>query len=158
MAVYKATDKAYYQQMPSWFVDALPAGDDEDKSAAFFLSDGDREAWDQPVVVVLEMPPNFVLLRHAHPSHRVEVVVKGQLTTEDGTVLGPGDVMVASPGEIYGPKVIGPEGCTTAEVFSRADAMVRIIADSADGFREHDLRENDFPRDLVIPRRDGESG
>jgi hypothetical protein len=154
MAAFKASDEAYYRQVPSWFADALPAGDDEDKSAMFFLSDGDKEAWDQPAVVVLEMPPGFVLMRHAHPAHRVEVVVKGSLTTEDGVVLGPGDVMVAGPGELYGPKIIGPEGCTTAEVFGRAEAIIRIVADSSEGFREHDLRTGDMPRDLVIPRRE----
>jgi hypothetical protein len=148
MAVFRTDEPDYYGQIPEWFIDACPKGEEGDASAMFFLTDGEQEAWDAPAVVILEMPPGYVLLRHAHPAPRVEVIVKGGLTTEDGIVLGPGDVMVARAGELYGPKVIGPDGCTTAEVFGRADAIVRIIADSADGFREHDIRKGEMPRDL----------
>ena len=47
-------------------------------SQLFVLSD-DQQALDAPAVVVLEMPPNYVLFRHAHVCHRFEVVVKGSL-------------------------------------------------------------------------------
>src|SRR5437667_4813719 len=136
MAVFKMGDEAYYRQIPAWFANATPDSREGEAMAVFFLSDPEEEAWDAPAAVIFEMPPNYVLLRHAHPAHRFEVVIKGQLTTEDGTVLGPGDVMIARPGELYGPKVAGPQGCTTAEVFARADAIVRLIADSDEGVRE----------------------
>jgi hypothetical protein len=149
MASFKISDDEYYRQIPTWFADATPDGEEGEQMAMFFLSDPEEEAWAAPAAVIFEMPPNYVLLRHAHPSYRFEVVIKGELTTEDGTVLGPGDVMVAGPGELYGPKVAGPEGCTTAEVFARADAIVRLIADSSEGVREHDVRKGEFPRDFA---------
>ena len=79
------------------------------------LSD-DPESWDVPAVVMLEMPPNYVLFRHADICHRFEVVVKGSLEA-DGEDPAPGRRHDRAPGELYGPHTAGPEGCTTAEVF-----------------------------------------
>jgi hypothetical protein len=82
----------------------------------------DPEAPEVPAVVMLDMPPGYVLFRHAHICHRFEVVVKGSLVAGDRT-LRPGDVMTARPGEWYGPHIAGPEGCTTAEVFGTLDGV-----------------------------------
>jgi hypothetical protein len=87
------------------------------RRATFFVL-GAVEDPASPVAAVLEMPPGHVIVRHAHDCERFEVVVKGSLDVGD-KVLGPGDVMIAQPGEFYGPKVCGPEGCTTVEFFSR---------------------------------------
>jgi hypothetical protein len=106
----------------------------------------DDDAVDAPAVVMLEMPPDYVLFRHAHICHRFEVVVKGTLRAGDRT-LYPGDVMSARPGEWYGPHVAGPEGCTTAEVFGTLDGVFRVLAETADGHREFDFREGDVPPD-----------
>lgn len=104
---------------------------------------GDPEA---PAAVVLDMPPGYVMFRHAHPCHRVEVVVKGSLTAGD-RVLHSGDVMTADPGEWYGPHVAGPAGCTTVEVFSSLEGVFRVFAESDGGPREYDFRLGELPRD-----------
>jgi anti-sigma factor ChrR (cupin superfamily) len=111
----------------------------------FVLADdpGDDDA---PAVVMLAMPPNYVLFRHAHVCHRFEVVVRGSLSV-DGRTLGPGDVMTASPGELYGPHVAGPEGCTTAEVFGSLDGVFRVLAPTSEGIREFDFRRGELPED-----------
>jgi hypothetical protein len=76
---------------------------------------GDPADENSPVAGIFEMPPNFVLPRHAHPCERVEVVIKGSIDVGDRT-LGPGDVMTASSGEPYGEHIAGPDGCTTVEI------------------------------------------
>ncbi|HMK99866.1 MAG TPA: hypothetical protein VK428_06725 [Acidimicrobiales bacterium] len=101
-----------------------------------------------PAVVVLEMPPGYVLFRHAHVCHRFEVVVKGSMTA-DGEVLGPGDVMTAAPGEFYGPHVAGPEGCTTVEVFGTLDGVFRVLAESGSGPKEYDFRTAELPPEYL---------
>lgn len=106
------------------------------------------EDLEAPAVVVLDMPPGYVLFRHAHVCHRFEVVVQGSMTA-DGKVLGPGAVMTATPGEFYGPHVAGPEGCTTVEVFGTLDGVFRVLADSADGPREYDFRTGELPPDYL---------
>jgi hypothetical protein len=111
----------------------------------FVLAD-QPDAWDAPAVVMLEMPPNYVLFRHAHICHRFEVVVRGSLEA-DGRILGPGDVMTARPGELYGPHTAGPDGCTTAEVFGSHDGVYRVLAESGGAVREFDFREGEFPAD-----------
>ena len=63
----------------------------------------------------------------------------------DGRTLRPGDVMTARPGELYGPHVAGPEGCTTAEVFGALDGVFRVIAPTSDGPCEYDFRRGELP-------------
>jgi len=106
----------------------------------------DPDAPDAPAVVMLDMPPGYVLFRHAHICHRFEVVVKGSMRAGERT-LGPGDVMVAAPGEWYGPHVAGPEGCTTAEVFGTLDGVFRVLAGSGVDEREYDFRKGEAPPD-----------
>ena len=106
----------------------------------------DPAAEDAPAVVVLEMPPGYVLFRHAHICHRFEIVVKGSL--HDGVrTLGPGAVMTADPGEWYGPHTAGPDGCTTAEVFGTFEGVFRVLADGEEGQREFDFRIGETPPD-----------
>jgi hypothetical protein len=116
-----------------------------DGTRVFVLAD-EPESWDAPAVVMLEMPPNYVLFRHAHICHRFEVVVRGSMEA-GGRTLRPGDVMTARPGELYGPHVAGPEGCTTAEVFGSLEGVFRVISDTPDGRREFDFRKGEFPED-----------
>jgi hypothetical protein len=111
-----------------------------------YVLDDDQESWESPAVVVLEMPPNYVLFRHAHVCHRFEVVVKGSLEA-GGRILGPGDVMTARPGELYGPHTAGPEGCTTVEVFGSLEGVFRVLAPTADGVSEFDFRKGEAPDD-----------
>ena len=111
----------------------------------FVLGD-DPESWDAPAVVMLDMPPNYVLFRHAHICHRFEVVVKGSLEA-GGRILGPGDVMTARPGELYGPHTAGPDGCLTAEVFGSHEGVYRVLCETPDGVREFDFRTGEMPAD-----------
>jgi hypothetical protein len=106
----------------------------------------DPEAPDVPAVVILDMPPGYVLFRHAHICYRFEVVVKGSLVAGDRT-LRPGDVMTARPGEWYGPHIAGPEGCTTAEVFGTLDGVFRVMAETGGSGREFDFRQGEIPPD-----------
>jgi anti-sigma factor ChrR (cupin superfamily) len=93
---------------------------------------GDASADDTPMAVVVEMPPGFVIMRHAHPCARFETIVRGTLESED-RVLRPGDVMVSAAGELYGPKTAGKDGCTTIEVFGAASGVTKRIEERADG-------------------------
>jgi hypothetical protein len=70
-----------------------------------------------PRIVVLEMQPGFILPRHHHGCARFEMIVKGSLHAGD-EVLHPGDIMTADANETYGPKVAGPDGCVTVELFA----------------------------------------
>jgi hypothetical protein len=106
----------------------------------------DPESSESPAVVMLEMPPNYALFRHAHICHRFEVAVKGSLEA-GGRILRPGDVMTARPGEMYGPHTAGPEGCTTVEVFSSLAGVFRVISETQDGAREFDFRTGELPED-----------
>jgi hypothetical protein len=70
---------------------------------------------DSGIILWVHMPPGFVVPRHYHDTARVEIVIKGSITTGD-CVLTPGDVMITAPGEWYGPFTAGPEGTLTAEI------------------------------------------
>ena len=118
--------------------------DNEATGTRMFVLADDPTSWDSPAVVLLELPPNYVLFRHAHVCHRFEVVVKGSLEA-GGKVLGPGDVMTARPGELYGPHTAGPEGCTTAEVFGTLEGVFRVIAESPAGPREFNILQGEMP-------------
>jgi anti-sigma factor ChrR (cupin superfamily) len=89
----------------------------------------DTEDAESPLVMLLQLEPGFVLRRHAHDCHRVEIVVSGSLVLEDGQVLGPGDVSVTSPRVFYGPHTAGPEGCLSVEIFSASGRSVGIYPD-----------------------------
>jgi hypothetical protein len=93
---------------------------------------GDPEAEDVPVVYILKMDPGFVLTRHAHDCHRVELVLQGSLDVGERT-LSPGDVMVSAAWEFYGPHIAGPDGCVTAEVFATGAAAYRLIYEDLEG-------------------------
>lgn len=86
---------------------------------------GDTAA-NPPAAVVLDMPPGCRLPRHAHNTHRMEIVVRGSIITPDGQELRPGDVSVSDPGEYYGPLIAGSEGCLTIEIFSGISGLAPI--------------------------------
>jgi hypothetical protein len=118
-----------------------------DGTQVFVLADDSADS-NAPAVVLLKMPPGYRLFRHAHICHRFEVVVEGTLEA-DGKTLGPGDVMTARPGELYGPHTAGPDGCTTAEVFGSLEGVFRVLADGPDGVREYNFLAGESPEDYV---------
>jgi hypothetical protein len=93
---------------------------------------GDPDDPGTPTAAILQMPPGYELTRHAHPCERLEVIVAGSLLV-DGVVLGPGDVMASRAGEMYGPHVAGPHGCTTVEIFSSLTGNGHLIVETDDG-------------------------
>jgi hypothetical protein len=97
-----------------------------------FFALGDPDDPGTAVANMLEMPPNFVLPRHAHDCERLEMVVRGTLEV-DGEILRPGDISLARPMEMYGPHVAGPEGCVTLEFFSSMQGVGQVILDTPDG-------------------------
>lgn len=100
------------------------------RASYFPMGDPDKDS--TPVAVVVEMPPGFVIMRHAHPCDRFEVIVRGTLEAEDRT-LHVGDVMTSKAGELYGPKTAGKDGCTTIEVFSTAAGVTQRIEERPGG-------------------------
>ena len=120
------------------------------RASYFPVGDADKDS--TPVAVVVEMPPGFVIMRHAHPCDRFEVIVRGTLESEDRT-LGPGDVMVSKAGELYGPKTAGKDGCTTIEVFGNAPGVTKRIEERPDGSTVTvDLEQFDLAFKHLMPR------
>ena len=85
-----------------------------------------------PAALIFTMPPGAVISRHAHKCERFEIILEGSLLVED-MVLGPGDVMLARPGEAYGPHTAGPDGCRTLEIFSTLAAAHHILYETPEG-------------------------
>jgi anti-sigma factor ChrR (cupin superfamily) len=104
----------------------------------FALGDANDDA--TPVAVIVEMPPGFVIMRHAHPCARFEAIVRGTLESED-RVLRAGDVMVSAADEFYGPKTAGKDGCVTIEVFGAASGVTKRIEERDDGVVTVDLEQ-----------------
>lgn len=92
---------------------------------------GERET-NPASAMLLQLPPGHVLERHAHDTHRMEIVVKGSIVTADGQELLPGDVAVSGPGEFYGPLTAGSEGCLSVEIFGEIAGMAPRAGDDAD--------------------------
>jgi hypothetical protein len=139
-----ARDDPGYWQVPERFEPITAAV--PDARLGYFLMGPDHE--DTPTAVIFEMDPGFIIPRHAHESERFEVIVRGSLDVGD-RILHVGDVMTAREGEFYGPKVAGPEGCTTVEVFSTRRGAEATLYELVDG--------SQVRRDLLVgePRPDG---
>ena len=129
MKVLALTDDEYWNSSP---LDLAPIVDRTTSRRAAMFRLGE-EGEDAPLAEVLEMPPWYVIIRHAHLCHRFEVVTKGSMYV-DGRIIGPGDVMIAGPGEFYGPKVAGPDGCIAVEFFAKPEGIAGpIIYELPDG-------------------------
>jgi hypothetical protein len=131
MPDYSMDDDPDYWQAPERFRALFEKVRSFGLRASYFpLGDADKDG--TPVAVVVEMPPGFVIMRHAHPCDRFEVIVRGTLEAED-RVLRAGDVMTSKAGELYGPKTAGKDGCTTIEVFGTAAGVTQRIEERPDG-------------------------
>lgn len=145
MPNYSMQDPAYWQ-IPERFREV--SGRSTSRNSYFFMGDPDDAA--TPMAVVLDMEPGRIISRHGHPCERFEVVARGSITVFGGQVLYAGDVMIARPGEIYGPKVVGPDGCTTIEFFSDQTGVTDLASELDDGTRVHAklLEGEQFPPNL----------
>ena len=131
MADYSMDEDPDYWQAPARFRALFDKVRSFGVNASYFpLGDADNDS--TPVAVVVQMNPGFVIMRHAHPCDRFEVIVRGTLEA-DGKTLRAGDVMVSKAGELYGPKTAGKDGCTTVEVFGTAAGVTQRIEERPDG-------------------------
>lgn len=131
MPYFRASDPGFFAVTPELLRPLQEASAPFGLRLAYFCL-GDPGSDTTPVAAVLEMPPRYVLPRHAHVCHRMEVVLKGALDVGEA-VLGPGDVMTTGPGEMYGPHTAGPDGCTTLEIFSSIVGSGEVVYDTAGG-------------------------
>jgi hypothetical protein len=116
MKVTRTVDDDYYESHPDdlQMLTEINAVSNL-KTSTYVLGDALDDA--APTAAIIQYPPNWVLPRHTHACERIEIVIEGSIAVDELT-LGPGDVMEARAGELYGPHVIGPEGCKTVEIFS----------------------------------------
>jgi quercetin dioxygenase-like cupin family protein len=145
MQIFFDKDEAFLQSPAhlKHLIDASPGL----RNGFFALGDATDEK--TAGIVMLQLEPGHVLERHAHDCFRFEVVVAGTLYAGD-KVLGPGDVMIAMPGEHYGPHTAGPEGVTTCEVFSSFSTSFQPLFESPDGtVRKYDFLAGDVPGEEV---------
>ena len=133
MPNYSMDNDAEYWQSPERFRPMFEQASTIGNKASLFAL-GDATDDHTPMVFVLKMEPGFVLTRHGHPCDRLEVIVRGSLEI-NGKVFRPGDILTAAANELYGPKVAGPEGCTTVEVFANATGAYERITERSDGTR-----------------------
>ena len=131
MPNYSMDNDADFWQAPEAFKPLLALAKTIGTRGSWFAL-GDPNDENTPMAVVLDMKPGYVITRHAHPCSRLEVVVRGTLDTGD-KVLVPGDIMYSDADEFYGPKVAGPDGCTTLEVFATVTGASYRITEEADG-------------------------
>jgi hypothetical protein len=131
MEIRKIDDPNFWGRIPVSKIHMLDAASDAGYDVSYFVM-GDEERAETPVVLALRMEPHGVVVRHAHPCERVEFVVCGELHIGD-TVLKPGDVMTARPGEMYGPHIAGPEGAVTVEIFGTFNGLTHVTYDTPDG-------------------------
>jgi hypothetical protein len=141
-------DDSFWDRAPDFLQHVPKAQRRVGGRASYFVMGDWRE--NGPAALALEIPPGEGVNQHAHPCQRLEVVVRGSLSVEDGRILRPGDVMVSGPGEMYGPHVAGPDGATTFEIFSTFDASYRIIYETPEGRVEVNGTDPNSPRPTRI--------
>jgi hypothetical protein len=110
-----------------------------DNSPATMFVMGDEHDESAPAALIFTAAPDSVQDRHAHTCDRMEIVLEGSMTNEDGVVLGPGDVMLSRRGEAYGPHVAGPDGFRTVEIFSTLAGAHNVLFESENGYLEIDV-------------------
>jgi len=138
MPNYSMDHDAEFWQAPDRFRVLFELAPKNGSPSSFFPM-GDPDDDETPVAVVVNWEPGYVITRHAHTCERFEIVVRGRIN--DGTRdLVPGDVMTSHAYEFYGPKVAGPEGCTTVEIFSAATGVYQRVSEDENGVpRVHNL-------------------
>ena len=95
------------------------------QSVVFSEDPTDKSA---PCALFVKAEPNHSFRHHAHPTWRLEVIIKGSVQVGD-KLLKPGDIMFSKPGEFYGPHRSGPEGHLAVEFFGRMDGIAPVLED-----------------------------
>jgi anti-sigma factor ChrR (cupin superfamily) len=130
VTIYRQADAAIWENGPE-FLKWIRSPERASEISMFNMST-DPEDPDAPMAMLLRVPPGYVLARHGHDCYRVEVLIRGSLTMEDGEVLHPGDVSVTEPHVFYGPHVAGPDGSLSVEIFSKSKSVAALFEDDAD--------------------------
>jgi hypothetical protein len=138
MTTFRQADTSFWSSEPEFLRPLQYACEPFGLQIRHFVM-GDPDEAKTPTAAVLKMPGGYVLPRHAHPCERLEVIVAGSLQVGD-EVLVPGDVMATPAGEMYGPHIAGPDGCTTVEIFSSVRGNGNITFDTDDGPRAVSFR------------------
>jgi mannose-6-phosphate isomerase-like protein (cupin superfamily) len=136
-AFFRKDTPGYWDRYPEHIKDMAGIMADAKLTPATMHVMGEPTDETAPTALIFTMPPHSVISRHAHECERFEVILEGSLLVEDAEfgemVLGPGDVMIARPGESYGPHTAGPDGCRTLEVFGTLAGAHSMIYDTPDG-------------------------
>jgi hypothetical protein len=121
MEIYKLDTDGYWDAAPERLRWATVGANAMDQGLSLHVL-GEEDDESAAVIEMLRLPPNYVLSRHHHTSHRFEVVIQGSVTVGD-TTFGPGDIFITKPNEEYGPLTAGPEGCLSVEMFSDSSGV-----------------------------------
>ncbi len=131
MTTFRQADPGFWSSQPEFLKPLQAACEPFGLRIRHFVM-GDPDDPGTPSAAVLEMPAGYVLPRHAHPCERLEVIIAGTLLVGDDALV-PGDVMTTPAGEMYGPHVAGPDGCTTVEIFRSVMGNGNITLDTEAG-------------------------
>jgi hypothetical protein len=143
MKITRTADADYYDSHPEDLKENLTAVNAVSNLRTSTYVLGDPLDENAPAAAVILYPPNWVLPRHTHACERLEIVIEGSISAGD-LILSPGDVMEAHRGELYGPHVIGPEGCKTLEVFgNRRGYHLLTFEDPSGQLVELDIASDD---------------
>jgi hypothetical protein len=86
---------------------------------------------DAPQIWLAESPPYFVIPRHHHGVHRVEILLAGSYTMGDRELRA--GAVTAFPANVpYGPLHFGPEGGTFVEIFSDSSKLQAVFENPED--------------------------
>lgn len=130
--ILEMSDPEYWDRYPEHLKGMGTLASITGATTTMFVLGDDPSDPHAPGVGILCMPPGYVLRRHAHTCHRLEVILSGTLNVE-GRWFGPGTVMTAGYEEAYGDHIAGPEGCTTVEVCSTTSGMNNVLVAAPDG-------------------------
>jgi len=128
----KKDSKDYWNRYPKHLSDMAEIMAASKLTPATMYVMGDPTDEKAPTALIFTMPPGYVLPAHAHLCERFEIILEGTMTVDD-VELGPGDVMIARSGEVYGPHIAGPQGCRTLEMFSTLAGAHHQLYSTPDG-------------------------
>jgi hypothetical protein len=136
----KKDSPEYWDRYPSHLVEMAQIMEASELTPATMHVLGDPADETAPTALIFTMPPNSVLPRHAHSCERFEVILEGSLRAEESDLeLVAGDIMIAHPGEPYGPHTAGPDGCRTLEIFSTLAGAHTNLIETPDGMTTIDF-------------------
>lgn len=66
--------------------------------------------------------PGALSAQHGHHGDHINYILKGEIRSAQGDVCGPGTHIMLEYGDVFGPWVAGPEGCTLYGYVGGGDA------------------------------------